>query len=95
MIAAILWWLITVYIWVLLARVIVSWVPMFAPGWEPRGIVLVLVEFVYTLTDPPITFLRRWIKPVRLGNASLDLSVLVLFILLQILGSLILNFVRF
>lgn len=95
MVATILWWLITLYVWVLLGRVIVSWIPMFARGWEPKGIMLVIVEFIYTLTDPPIKFLRRWIKPVRLGNASLDLSVLVLFILLQIVGQLVLTYVRF
>ncbi|WP_040284566.1 YggT family protein [Tessaracoccus massiliensis] len=95
MVAVVLWWLITLYVWVLLARVIVSWIPMFAPGWEPKGIVLVLVEFIYTLTDPPVRFLRRWIKPVQLGNASLDLSVLVLFIGLQLLGRLVLMYVPF
>lgn len=95
MVAVVLWWLITLYVWVLLARVIVSWIPMFAPGWEPKGIVLVLVELIYTLTDPPVRFLRRWIKPVRLGNASLDLSVLVLFIGLQLLGRLVLMYVPF
>lgn len=95
MVAVVLWWLITLYVWVLLARVIVSWIPMFAPGWEPKGIVLVLVELIYTLTDAPVRFLRRWIKPVRLGNASLDLSVLVLFIGLQLLGRLVLMYVPF
>lgn len=95
MIAGLIWWGITLYIWVLLARVIVSWIPMFSPGWQPKGFVLVLVELIYTLTDPPVRFLRRWIKPVRLGNASLDLSVLVLFILLQIIGQLVLLYVPF
>ncbi|MHA6512227.1 YggT family protein [Tessaracoccus sp. Z1128] len=87
MVAYILWWLIGLYIWVLLARVILTWIPMFAPTWTPRGFVLVIVEFIYTLTDPPVKALGRFIKPVRIGNASLDLSVLVLFIGLQILQS--------
>ncbi len=91
MVRLILWWALGFYIWVLLARVILSWVPMFAPGWTPRGVVLVLVEFVYTLTDPPVKALQKFIKPVRIGNAYLDLSVLVLFIGLQILQS----FVRY
>ena len=89
MVAYLLWWLITIYIWLLLARVILSWIPMFAPGWTPKGIVLVLVEFVYSLTDPPVKALRKFIKPVRVGNASLDLSVLVLFIVLQIVQSML------
>ena len=89
MVAYILWWLIGLYIWVLLARVILSWIPMFAPGWTPRGFVLVIVEFVYTLTDPPVKALGKVIKPLRIGNVSLDLSVLVLFIGLQVLQSLV------
>ena len=91
MVRYILWWALTFYIWILLARVILSWVPMFAPRWEPRGLVLVIVEFIYTLTDPPVKLLQRWIKPVRMGQVQLDLSVLVLFFGLQILQ----NFVRF
>lgn len=91
MVRLILWWALGLYIWVLLARVILSWIPMFAPGWTPRGPVLVIVEVVYTLTDPPVKALQKVIKPVRIGNAYLDLSVLVLFIALQVLQS----FVRF
>lgn len=87
MVAYILWWLIGLYIWVLLARVLLSWIPMFAPQWTPKGLILVIVEFVYTLTDPPVKALGKAIKPVRIGNVSLDLSVLVLFIGLQILQS--------
>ena len=87
MVAYLLWWLLNIYIWLLLARVILSWVPMFAPSWTPKGPILVIVEFVYSLTDPPVKALRRVIKPVRIGNVSLNLSVLVLFIGLQILQS--------
>ncbi|GAA4903591.1 YggT family protein [Tessaracoccus lubricantis] len=90
MVAYLLWWLINLYVWVLIARAIISWVPMFAPGWHPKGFVLVLVETIYSLTDPPLRFMRRFIKPVRLGNVSLDLGFLVLFILLQILAQLVL-----
>ena len=89
MVAYLLWWLLNIYIWLLLARVILSWVPMFAPSWTPKGPILVIVEFVYSLTDPPVKALRRVIKPVRMGNAQLDLSVLVLFVLLQVLQSML------
>lgn len=89
MVAYILWWLLTIYIWLLLARVILSWVPMFAPGWTPKGPLLVIVELIYSLTDPPVRALRKIIKPVRMGNVQLDLSVLVLFVLLQVLQSML------
>lgn len=83
MISLILIWLLRVYLFVLLGRVLLSWVPLMAPQWTPRGPVLVLVEGIYFVTDPPIRLLRRHIKPVRLGGVSLDLAVLVLFLAVQ------------
>ena len=87
MVSVTLWWVITIYVWLLLARIILSWVPMMAPGWEPKGFVLILLEGVYTLTDPPIKAISKFLPPVRLGNVSLDLSVLALLLVLQILQS--------
>lgn len=89
MIALILWWLCTFYVWLLLGRVILSFVPLLAPQWSPRGAMLVLVEGIYTLTDPPINALRKVLPPVRLGNVALDLSVLVLLFGIQILQSML------
>lgn len=54
-----LYMLLQVYIWLLLARMIISWIPMFAPRWRPRGILASLFEIIYTLTDPPIRALRK------------------------------------
>ncbi|WP_017572702.1 YggT family protein [Nocardiopsis halotolerans] len=67
------------FVFVLLARVVLEMVQSFSRSWRPTGFVLVLAEIVYTITDPPLRFLRRFIKPVRLGSIALDLSVLVLF----------------
>lgn len=85
MVAFVLWWIITIYVWVLIARVILSFVPLISPDWTPRGFMLVIVEAIYTLTDPPIKALRKVIPPLRLGNVALDLSVLLLLIGLNFL----------
>ena len=61
-------------------RFIVDWVQVFARSWSPRGVLLVFLEVVYSVTDPPIKALRRVIPPLRLGNFSLDLSFLIVFI---------------
>jgi len=45
----------------------------------------VIAETVYTLTDPPLKFLRRYIPPLRLGTVAMDLSFMVLFIVVLIL----------
>lgn len=73
------------FVFVLIARVVLEMVQSFSRTWRPTGFVLVLAEVVYTITDPPLKFLRRFIKPVRLGSIALDLSVLVLFIIVWIL----------
>ena len=46
---------------------------------------MLLAEAIFTLTDPPLKFLRRYIPPLRLGTVSLDLSFMVLFIVVLIL----------
>jgi len=75
-IEGILW----VFIALLWIRFIVDWVQVFARAWQPRGGVLVLLETVYTITDPPIRALRRFIPPLRLGSFALDLSFLIVMI---------------
>jgi YggT family protein len=51
--------------------------------------VLVLAEAIYTVTDPPLKFLRRFIPPLRLGQVSLDLSFLVLVLLIGLATSML------
>ncbi|MFV2197355.1 YggT family protein [Nocardiopsis sp. LOL_012] len=77
------------FIFVLIARVVLEMVQSFSRTWRPTGFVLVIAEIVYTITDPPLKLLRRFIKPVRLGSVALDLSVMVLFFIILILSSLL------
>ena len=90
MVALTLFWILQVYMLVLLVRVLLSWVPLLNQGWTPRGVVLVVVESVYFVTDPPLKLLRSFIKPVRMGAVSLDLGVLVLFLIIYLLRSVVL-----
>jgi YggT family protein len=45
----------------------------------------VLAEGMFTATDPPLRFLRRYIPPLRLGSVALDLSFMVLFFVVLIM----------
>ena len=54
-----------------------------------RGPVLVVLEAVYSVTDPPIKALRRVVPPLRLGSIALDLSFLIVFISVWILRSVV------
>ena len=44
-----------------------------------------LAEGIFTATDPPLKFLRRYIPTVRLGTVALDLSYMVLYFVVLIL----------
>ena len=68
------------YFIVLIGRLIFDWIQVFSRDWRPTGVVLVIAEFIYSLTDPPLRALRRVIPPLRLGGVALDLAFLVLII---------------
>jgi YggT family protein len=68
----------------LIGRLVLDYIQMFARSWRPHGPVLVIAEVVYTITDPPLKLLRRFIPPLRIGGVALDLSFLVLIILVQV-----------
>ena len=70
-------WIFIAFLWV---RFIVDWVQVFARSWSPRGVLLVVLEAVYSVTDPPIKALRRVIPPLRIGNFALDLSFLIVMV---------------
>ena len=75
------------FLYSLLARLILEDVRMFARSWRPKGPVLVLITGIYVVTDKPLNLLRRRIPPLRLGGISLDLSFLVLFVIVSVLRS--------
>lgn len=74
-----------IFLVLLFARMILSWVPVLVRDWEPRGPMLVVAEAVYSITDPPLRVVRKVLKPVRVGNMMLDLAFLGLVIIVYIL----------
>jgi YggT family protein len=79
----------SLYLVLLIGRMIFETVQAFARQWRPSGAVLVLAEATYTATDPPLKFLRRFIPPLRLGTVAFDLSFTVLFIVVLVMIQLV------
>jgi YggT family protein len=73
------------FILLLFARLVVDWIQVFARSWTPKGPVLVLLEGVYTATDPPIKAFRKVFEPIRIGGMALDLSFLVVLLICYLL----------
>jgi len=71
----------------LFGRLILDYARVFAPQWRPKGILLAIAEAVYAITDPVITFVRRFVPPLRLGPVAIDLSFILIFIVVQMLSN--------
>ena len=87
--------LITIGIYLLyiamILRMLFDWVRMFAPGWRPKGVLLLFASGVYAVTDWPMNLLRRVIPPVRVGNVALDTGFLIRIVVLSMLLNFMMN----
>jgi YggT family protein len=72
-------------------RFLIDLVRTLRRDWRPRGFVLVLFSIVIAITDPPLKFVRRFVRPIRLGAVAIDLAwtivLLAAVILMYIVGS--------
>ena len=87
--ASILDLILFVFLGLMLIRLVVDWVQVFARSWTPSGPVLVVLEVVYSITDPPIKFVRRFVPPLRLGAVMLDTSFLIVLIVVYLMRVLV------
>jgi YggT family protein len=77
--------LITVYVVLIFIRILMSYfrnIPYY------RALDLVL-RFVTEVTDPWLNLFRRFIPPVRMGPAALDLTPIIAVFVLYILGAIV------
>jgi YggT family protein len=75
----------SIYLIILIGRLVFDFVQVFARDWRPSGFILIVVEGIYTVTEPPLKLIRRVVPPIRMGQVSLDLGFLILLIGIQIL----------
>ncbi len=74
-----------VFLLLLIFRLVMEYVFMFARSYRPAGVVAMALEVCYSATDPPLHALRRILPPLRIGQVSIDLGFIVLFIVVTIL----------
>lgn len=75
--------------YVLWARIILDFVRQIRRDWRPTGFWLLVSVWLLRLTDPPLRFVRRFVKPVRIGGAMLDIAMLVLLLALLLLTTIV------
>jgi YggT family protein len=73
----------------LFLRIIIDYIRMFARSWRPNTFLLAIFEVIFTVTEPPMRFVRRFVPPLRIGGVALDLSFIVLLIAVNLLQTIV------
>jgi YggT family protein len=81
--------LLSLYVLILIARLVLEYVSIFARDWRPKGPVLLLSETVFTLTDPPLKAIRKLVPNLRIGSVAIDLSFIILLFAISITRTLL------
>ena len=77
--------IVTLYIWVLIINVIISWLIAFNILNTRNRFVYSVLDVSHKLTDPPLNFIRRYLP--NLG--SIDISPIILILALMFLRNLV------
>jgi len=85
---------ISIFILVMWVRLILDFVVNFNRGWRPAGFGLVLAEVVFTITDPPIKLVRRFLPPVRFGGVALDFAWTIVMLVAIVISYVISGLLR-
>ncbi len=84
----------SIFILIMWVRLILDFVVNFNRGWRPSGFGLVLAEVVFTITDPPIKLVRRFLPPVRFGGVALDFAWTIVMLVAIVLSYVISGLLR-
>lgn len=80
--------LLQIYYWLIIIRVIISWLPQIAN----IGFLRPVVRFVFDITEPFLTFFRKIIPVATFGGVGIDFSPFIAIITLIVIRSLLIRF---
>ena len=72
--------LLTAYLIVIFARIILSWFPL-----APDSVMATVFGFLYSITEPVLGPIRRVVPPLGMGGMGLDLSPIIVIFGIEIL----------
>ena len=76
---------ISLYIWVLIVNAIISWLVAFSVLNTSNRFVYSVLEISYKLTEPPLSFIRKYIPSI----GSIDISPIILILGLMFLRNVV------
>ncbi|BBZ27469.1 hypothetical protein MMAD_17640 [Mycolicibacterium madagascariense] len=84
MVAGLLGFVLLLFEFALIARMIVDWSGLLSPGGAGGGMYQAR-RITHGITEPVLGPVRRVLKPVRIGSVSVDLAFTAVFVLVLIL----------
>lgn len=79
MLGFLLYWALQLFLFAMIIRFVADLIMSFNRSWRPNSLLMPVFDLAFTVTDPPLNFLRRFIKPIRFGGIGIDLAWTVLF----------------
>ena len=79
---------ITVYVWLLIARAIMSWIP----GLIENPAIRPIAAFIHEVTEPYLSLFRRVIPVAAIGGVGFDFSILIAIITLEVVRQFLYRF---
>lgn len=80
LLATIVYFALYVFFIALWMRFIFDWVRVLSKNFTPKGPLLILAEASYSVTDKPLSAVRRFVPTIRFGGAAIDLGWSVVMI---------------
>lgn len=79
-----------VFYWLLIARLLLSWIPIQSPSKTVREIIGV----IYDITEVYLRPFRNLVPSIRTRNGYLDISPIIGLVVLNIIRNLVISFLR-
>jgi len=85
-------WLLDLYVWLVIASVVMSWLVGFNVVNTHNQLVSVVVEFLYRITEPVLAPIRKILPNLVLPNfGAIDISPIILILIIWIIERVIVS----
>ena len=83
-----------VYIILIFARIVISWVVTFRGSLPYNPVLRAVTNFIESVVDPYLNLFRRFLPPIGGGRMALDLSPIIAVFLLFILQGIVVGLIN-
>lgn len=77
--------LLKIYLDLLIVRIVIEMIQSFSRQFRPPRWFALIAEPIFMVTDPPVKAVRKLVPPIQMGGVAMDVSILLLFLIIQVL----------